>query len=105
MDHSLRAAPHDFSQLATSFFACPRLGILRAPLLRLTRFSFGCRYVRVTTDRLRTLALYRLRQLASPKACEACEDRLNARPARFGNHPNTAATYLVHLNYPPNYAR
>jgi hypothetical protein len=38
MDQSQRAAPHDFSQLATSFLACPRLGILRAPLLRLTRF-------------------------------------------------------------------
>ena len=40
MDHSLRAAPHGFSQLATSFLACPRLGILRAPLLRLTRVHF-----------------------------------------------------------------
>jgi hypothetical protein len=40
MVHSLRAAPHDFSQLATSFFACPRLGILRAPLLRLTRVHY-----------------------------------------------------------------
>jgi hypothetical protein len=36
MDHRVRAPPHGFSQLATSFFACPRLGILRAPLLRLT---------------------------------------------------------------------
>jgi hypothetical protein len=40
MAHSLRAAPHGFSQLATSFLACPRLGILRAPLLRLTRVLF-----------------------------------------------------------------
>jgi hypothetical protein len=40
MDHGLRAAPHGFSQLATSFLACPRLGILRAPLLRLTRVHF-----------------------------------------------------------------
>ena len=31
----VRAPRHGFSQLATSFFACPRLGILRAPLLRL----------------------------------------------------------------------
>jgi hypothetical protein len=36
MDHSLRAAPHGFSQLATSFLACPRLGIPRVPLPRLT---------------------------------------------------------------------
>jgi hypothetical protein len=36
MDQRVRAPPHGFSQLATSFFACPRLGILRAPLLRLT---------------------------------------------------------------------
>ena len=36
-DQSPRAAPPGFSQLATSFLACPRLGILRAPLLRLTR--------------------------------------------------------------------
>ena len=40
MDHGLRAAPHGFSQLATSFLACPRLGILRAPLLRLTRVHY-----------------------------------------------------------------
>src|SRR5690606_26441986 len=32
----MRAPPHGLSQLATSFFACPRLGIPRAPLLRLT---------------------------------------------------------------------
>jgi hypothetical protein len=36
MDHSLRAAPHGLSQLATSFLACPRLGIPRVPLPRLT---------------------------------------------------------------------
>ena len=35
MDQWVRAPPHGFSQLATSFLACPRLGILRAPLLRL----------------------------------------------------------------------
>jgi hypothetical protein len=35
MDQSPRAAPHGFSQLATSFFAYPRPGIPRAPLLRL----------------------------------------------------------------------
>ena len=35
MDQSQRAAPHGFSQLATSFLAYPRLGIPRAPLLRL----------------------------------------------------------------------
>ena len=34
----MRAPPHGFSQLATSFFACPRLGIPRAPLPRLTSF-------------------------------------------------------------------
>jgi len=34
-DQSLLAAPPGFSQLATSFIACPRQGILRAPLLRL----------------------------------------------------------------------
>ena len=33
----MRAPPHGLSQLATSFFACPRLGIPRAPLLRLAR--------------------------------------------------------------------
>jgi hypothetical protein len=36
VDHSPRAAPHGFSQLATSFLACPRLGIPRVPLPRLT---------------------------------------------------------------------
>src|SRR3569833_2255093 len=35
MDQSQRAAPHGFSQLATSFLACSRLGIPRVPLLRL----------------------------------------------------------------------
>src|SRR5512143_1530739 len=35
MDQRQRAAPHGFSQLATSCFACSRLGIPRAPLLRL----------------------------------------------------------------------
>lgn len=35
MDQSQRAAPHGLSQLATSFLACLRLGIPRAPLLRL----------------------------------------------------------------------
>ena len=35
MDQSPRAAPHGFSQLATSFIAYPRQGIPRAPLLRL----------------------------------------------------------------------
>ncbi len=34
----MRAPPHGLSQLATSFIACPSLGIPRAPLLRLTRF-------------------------------------------------------------------
>jgi hypothetical protein len=34
----MRAPPHSLSQLATSFFACPSLGIPRAPLLRLIRF-------------------------------------------------------------------
>ena len=33
--HSLRAALHRFSQLATSFLACPRLGIPRVLLPRL----------------------------------------------------------------------
>jgi hypothetical protein len=32
----MRAPPHGFSQLATSFIACPRQGIPRVPLLRLT---------------------------------------------------------------------
>jgi hypothetical protein len=36
-DLSPRAAPPGFSQLATSFLACPRPGILRAPLPRLAR--------------------------------------------------------------------
>ena len=36
MDHRMRAPPHGFSQLAASFLACPRLGIPRVPLLRLT---------------------------------------------------------------------
>src|SRR5215212_3603613 len=35
MDQSQRAASHGFSQLATSFLACLRLGIPRVPLLRL----------------------------------------------------------------------
>src|SRR5919106_2120982 len=35
VDHRMRAPPHGFSQLATSFLACPRLGIPRAPLPRL----------------------------------------------------------------------
>src|SRR5688572_2314597 len=43
----LRAAPPDLSQLATSFFACPRLGILRAPLPRLTRCSGADRGSRI----------------------------------------------------------
>ena len=38
VDQWMRAPPHGFSQLATSFFACPRLGIPRAPLPRLTSF-------------------------------------------------------------------
>ena len=37
----MRAPPHGFSQLATSFLACPRLGIPRAPLLRLTGSFFS----------------------------------------------------------------
>ena len=36
MDHWMLAPPHGFSQLAASFFACPRPGIPRVPLLRLT---------------------------------------------------------------------
>ena len=36
MVHRMRAPPHGFSQLAASFLAYPRLGIPRAPLLRLT---------------------------------------------------------------------
>jgi hypothetical protein len=35
--HRMRAPDRSFSQLATSFFACPRQGIPRAPLLRLAR--------------------------------------------------------------------
>ncbi|MCW2573688.1 MAG: hypothetical protein JWO88_3746 [Frankiales bacterium] len=35
----MRAPPHGLSQLATSFIACPSLGIPRAPLLRLIRYS------------------------------------------------------------------
>ena len=35
-DHSLLAAPRDFSQLATSFFACPRQGIHTHALSSLT---------------------------------------------------------------------
>jgi hypothetical protein len=35
VDQRVLAPPHGFSQLATSFLACPRLGILRAPLPRL----------------------------------------------------------------------
>jgi hypothetical protein len=38
-DHRKRAPPHGFSQLATSFIACPRLGIPRVPLLRLASSS------------------------------------------------------------------
>src|SRR5690606_2951899 len=34
-DHRMRAPPPGLSQLATSFIACPRLGIPRAPLPRL----------------------------------------------------------------------
>ena len=40
MDQSQRATPHGFSQLATSFLAYPRLGIPRAPLLRLAGVHF-----------------------------------------------------------------
>jgi hypothetical protein len=36
MGHRMRAPRHGLSQLAASFLACPRLGIPRAPLLRLT---------------------------------------------------------------------
>jgi hypothetical protein len=36
MDHRMLAPPHGFSQLAASFLACPRPGIPRVPLLRLT---------------------------------------------------------------------
>src|SRR5688572_30523383 len=36
MDHWMLAPPHGFSQLAASFVACPRPGIPRVPLLRLT---------------------------------------------------------------------
>src|SRR5262245_16310693 len=55
MDHGLRAAPHGFSQLATSFLACPRLGILRAPLLRLTRVHFPVTPVHLHFHLLRSL--------------------------------------------------
>ncbi len=37
----MRAPPHSLSQLATSFIACPSLGIPRAPLLRLIRFLYS----------------------------------------------------------------
>jgi hypothetical protein len=36
MDQRMLAPPHGFSQLAASFLACPRPGIPRVPLLRLT---------------------------------------------------------------------
>ena len=36
MDHRMRAPNHGLSQLAASFIACPRPGIPRVPLLRLT---------------------------------------------------------------------
>jgi hypothetical protein len=36
----MRAPPHGLSQLAASFLACPRLGIPRVPLLRLTSSTF-----------------------------------------------------------------
>src|SRR5215510_369884 len=38
-DQRLRAAPRGFSQLVAPFFACPCLGIHRAPFLRLTDSS------------------------------------------------------------------
>jgi hypothetical protein len=58
MDQWVRAPPHGFSQLATSFFACPRLGILRAPLLRLV--SVQRMFPRkATLYHLRTLNLIR----------------------------------------------
>jgi hypothetical protein len=38
-DHGMRAPPRRFSQLTTSFFADPCLGIHRAPLFRLTGSS------------------------------------------------------------------
>jgi hypothetical protein len=40
MDRRMRAPPHGLSQLAASFLACPRLGIPRVPLLRLTSSTF-----------------------------------------------------------------
>ena len=42
MGQRVRAPHHGFSQLATSFLACPRLGILRAPLLRLVSVQRTC---------------------------------------------------------------
>ena len=39
VDRRLLAPTHGLSQLATSFIACPRLGIPRAPLQRLVRSS------------------------------------------------------------------
>jgi hypothetical protein len=55
VDRRSRAPPHGLSQLATSFIACPRLGILRAPLLRLA--SSSSRPDRPTSNTPNALAL------------------------------------------------
>jgi hypothetical protein len=69
MDQSLLAAPHGFSQLATSFLAYPRLGIPRAPLLRLASFQRKAPKSPPSNNRLTSLRTH-MRERVSVGACE-----------------------------------
>jgi hypothetical protein len=80
MDHGLRAAPHGFSQLATSFLACPRLGILRAPLLRLTRVHYPpLQSTSSTSPILRSLIVMTARRQSLSFPHPTCQKAVGAR--------------------------
>ena len=79
-------APHlGFSQLATSFFACPRLGILRAPLLRLVsvqRMSSLKRHS-ITYEHSTSYALHlTFRQTKTRRLCSSWRSIIDMQLAR-----------------------
>ena len=76
VDRRSRAPPHGLSQLATSFIACPRLGIPRVPLPRLVRSSSS---TRADPPRNTPIALV---LLSRPTLSNSCRPAHEARAER-----------------------
>ena len=101
MDQWVRAPPHGFSQLATSFLACPRLGILRAPLLRLasvhgkharTRNTYTA-YLQIAPPNLVTA--HSLKHAAS--SCLCSQDLIRTSP-NVSNRQDSASRQFLALD-------